>query len=172
MEKTPFVRSFVSAISRRLNRCSIVHLRCDSSRSPMHRLLSSVLQSSADADQLYSGSLSDQGSFYAWTHDRCLPLIREITFENAEELTDEGLPFLLLFHHVDDHQSVSLFERQVSKQLRHETGSSFTSSLRFAPRTIDRFSNDQLFTCRRSEVRSSVETSRKDNGGSARARHR
>ncbi|CAF4380334.1 unnamed protein product, partial [Adineta steineri] len=59
-------------------------------------------------------------SFYAWSHEKCIPLVREITFENAEELTDEGLHFLILFHHVDDHQSVALFQREVAKQLMHE----------------------------------------------------
>ncbi|KAF4533117.1 hypothetical protein B566_EDAN003837 [Ephemera danica] len=28
----------------------------------------------------------------------CVPMVREITFENAEELSEEGLPFLILFH--------------------------------------------------------------------------
>jgi endoplasmic reticulum resident protein 44 len=55
-----------------------------------------------------------------WANEKCIPLIRQITFENAEELTDEGLPFLILFHHIDDHQSVSVFEHQVAKQLIHE----------------------------------------------------
>ncbi|CAF3885715.1 unnamed protein product [Rotaria sp. Silwood1] len=42
------------------------------------------------------------------------------TFENAEELTDEGLPFLILFHKADDQESVALFEREVAKQLLNE----------------------------------------------------
>jgi endoplasmic reticulum resident protein 44 len=49
-----------------------------------------------------------------------VPLVREITFDNAEELTDEGLPLLVLFHHIDDRQSLPLFERQLDKQLLHE----------------------------------------------------
>ena len=36
--------------------------------------------------------------FSVWAADKCTPLVREITFENAEELTEEGLPFLILFH--------------------------------------------------------------------------
>jgi len=55
-----------------------------------------------------------------WANEKCIPLIRQITFENAEELTDEGLPFLILFHHIDDQQSLSLFQQQVEKQLIHE----------------------------------------------------
>ncbi|CAF1275180.1 unnamed protein product [Adineta steineri] len=77
-------------------------------------------QSSNESDQYYTGLINNQASFYAWSHEKCIPLVREITFENAEELTDEGLPFLILFHHVDDHQSVALFQREVAKQLMHE----------------------------------------------------
>jgi endoplasmic reticulum resident protein 44 len=64
--------------------------------------------------------LTHHQSLYGWTHEKCIPLIREITFENAEELTDEGLPFLILFHHIDDHQSIRLFEHEIAKQLIHE----------------------------------------------------
>lgn len=41
--------------------------------------------------------------------DHCNPLVREITFENGEELTEEGLPFLLLFYDPDDHSPVDDF---------------------------------------------------------------
>ncbi len=43
--------------------------------------------------------------------------MREITFENAEELTEEGLPFLILFHHPDDNESVKRFSDVVQKDL-------------------------------------------------------
>jgi len=46
--------------------------------------------------------------------------VREITFENAEELTEEGLPFVILFHKPDDLESVKLFEKEVQRQLIHE----------------------------------------------------
>ncbi len=36
----------------------------------------------------------------------CTPLVREITFENAEGLTEEGLPFLILFVAPGDTQSL------------------------------------------------------------------
>jgi endoplasmic reticulum resident protein 44 len=71
------------------------------------------------------GLLNNEQSFYIWSNDKCIPLVKEITFENAEELTDEGLPFLILFHHIDDHQSISLFEKEVAKQLMHERGKHF-----------------------------------------------
>jgi len=80
-------------------------------------------QSSNDKNSYYLGLLDNEQSFYVWSNDKCIPLVREITFENAEELTDEGLPFLILFHHVDDQQSIQLFEREVAKQLIHERSS-------------------------------------------------
>lgn len=47
---------------------------------------------------------------------------REITFENAEELTEEGLPFLILFHATDDHESIKDFKTVVETQLISEKG--------------------------------------------------
>lgn len=49
--------------------------------------------------------------------DKCVPLVREITFENAEELTEEGLPFLILFRHPDDVQIDKIFTEQVAREL-------------------------------------------------------
>ena len=43
--------------------------------------------------------------------------MREITFENAEEFTEEGLPFLILFHHPDDNESVKEFSDMVQREL-------------------------------------------------------
>ncbi|CAF0937395.1 unnamed protein product [Rotaria sordida] len=73
-----------------------------------------------EKDSYYIGLINEQESLTTWSRDKCVPLVREITFANAEELTDEGLPFLILFHKVDDHQSVALFEREVAKQLLDE----------------------------------------------------
>ena len=36
-----------------------------------------------------------------------------------QELTEEGLPFLILFHHPDDTESISEFEKEVKRQLVH-----------------------------------------------------
>ncbi|CAF3103105.1 unnamed protein product, partial [Rotaria sp. Silwood2] len=94
----------------------------------------------------YKGLINNDKLFYAWSNDKCIRLVRELTFENAEELTDEGLPFLILFHHIDDHQSVSLFEHEVAKQLIHETstinclhadGSKFIHPLEHLRKTTD-----------------------------------
>ena len=52
-----------------------------------------------------------------WSTDKCTPLVREITFENAEELTEEGLPFLILFHNPEDNESVKRFTDIVQQEL-------------------------------------------------------
>ena len=54
---------------------------------------------------------------YAWAHDKCIPLVREITFQNGEELTEEGLPFLILFHKKDDTQSLQYYQNEISRSL-------------------------------------------------------
>jgi endoplasmic reticulum resident protein 44 len=73
-----------------------------------------------EKDVYYMGPINTHEAFYAWANEKCVPLVREITFENAEELTDEGLPFLILFHDANDHEIVADFEREVAKQLMHE----------------------------------------------------
>ncbi|CAF0823024.1 unnamed protein product [Brachionus calyciflorus] len=68
---------------------------------------------------VYNGDLNQYDALYAWANEKCTPLVREITFENAEELTEEGLPFLILFHKPEDTDSLRIFENEVAKQLGH-----------------------------------------------------
>jgi hypothetical protein len=49
-------------------------------------------------DSTYEGTLEDVSELTVWAYDVCSPLVREITFENGEELTEQGLPFLILFY--------------------------------------------------------------------------
>lgn len=74
-------------------------------------------------DMVFLGSLTNFDLAYAWTQDKCVPLVREITFENGEELTEEGLPFLILFHVKEDTQSLEKFQHEVARQLISEKGS-------------------------------------------------
>lgn len=76
---------------------------------------------------VYMGDLANLELLKIWVSDKCIPLVREITFENAEELTEEGIPFLLLFHHPDDSASVEVFKTEVAKQLIQEKGKSGAS---------------------------------------------
>ena len=68
-----------------------------------------------DSDQTFTGSLADSEQFNAWAVEKCSPMVREITFENAEELTEEGLPFLILFHSPDDNQSIKEYNDLVAR---------------------------------------------------------
>jgi len=71
---------------------------------------------------VYDGSPGDQAGLLAWATQHCSPLVREITFENAEELTEEGLPFLILFHNPADTESVREYTELVSRELTSEKG--------------------------------------------------
>ena len=72
---------------------------------------------SNDEDETYNGSLSNFDELNIWAQEKCLPIVREITFENAEELTEEGLPFLILFHHPDDPESIKMYKDVVQAML-------------------------------------------------------
>ncbi|XP_062899969.1 endoplasmic reticulum resident protein 44 [Mobula hypostoma] len=73
-------------------------------------------------DMVYLGSLTNFDLSFAWTQDKCVPLVREITFENGEELTEEGLPFLILFHLKEDTESLEKFQHETARQLISEKG--------------------------------------------------
>ncbi|KAJ0066017.1 hypothetical protein NL108_001241 [Boleophthalmus pectinirostris] len=77
----------------------------------------------AAPDMVYLGALTNFDLAYAWAQDKCVPLVREITFENGEELTEEGLPFLILFHVKEDTESLEKFQHEVARQLISEKGS-------------------------------------------------
>jgi len=75
---------------------------------------------STDEDEAYTGDLRNAENLENWAQEKCHPIVREITFENAEELTEEGLPFLILFHHPDDTDSVKEFNDLVKRELLGE----------------------------------------------------
>ncbi|RZC32670.1 endoplasmic reticulum resident protein 44, partial [Asbolus verrucosus] len=75
---------------------------------------------SNDLDETYTGSLTNFDELHIWVAEKCVPLVREITFENAEELTEEGLPFLILFHSPDDTESIKRFTEVVQMELLSE----------------------------------------------------
>lgn len=75
---------------------------------------------SNDLDETYTGSLNNFDELHIWTAEKCQPLVREITFENAEELTEEGLPFLILFHNSDDKESIKRYNEIVQGELLSE----------------------------------------------------
>lgn len=75
---------------------------------------------SNDLDETYPGSLNNFDELHIWISEKCVPLVREITFENAEELTEEGLPFLILFHAPGDTDSIKRFNEIVQTDLLSE----------------------------------------------------
>ena len=72
---------------------------------------------SNEDDETFTRNLRDYDEFSAWAAQKCMPLVREITFENAEELTEEGLPFLILFHNPEDNESIKRYTDIVQREL-------------------------------------------------------
>lgn len=77
-------------------------------------------KTSTEPDETFKGSLLSFDELYKWAQEKCIPLVREITFENAEELTEEGLPFLILFHHPTDTESVKQYKEVIMRELEGE----------------------------------------------------
>lgn len=77
---------------------------------------------SAEHESAYTGTLTNFEMLQQWLNDKANPLVREITFENGEELTEEGLPFLILFHRPDDVVSIQRFKNAVLRELIPERG--------------------------------------------------
>ncbi|XP_037936814.1 endoplasmic reticulum resident protein 44 isoform X1 [Teleopsis dalmanni] len=75
---------------------------------------------SHENDETYKGDLKNFDELKIWVQEKCVPLVREITFENAEELTEEGLPFLILFHRPDDTNSIKDYKAIIDSQLLSE----------------------------------------------------
>lgn len=75
---------------------------------------------SNENDQTFTGKMSSFDELNIWVQQNCVPLVREITFENAEELTEEGLPFLILFHATGDTNIIKDYKMIIETQLLSE----------------------------------------------------
>ncbi|KIH42426.1 thioredoxin [Ancylostoma duodenale] len=64
-------------------------------------------------EQKFTGNMRDYEFLKQWVTDKCIPLVREVTFENVEELTEEGLPFLLFFRDPKQRDQDKMFTEQV-----------------------------------------------------------
>lgn len=73
-------------------------------------------------DEPYEGNAADPVVLEPWILERCVPLVREVNFENVEELIEQGLPLLLLFHLPTDLLSVKDFKSIVQMQLADMRG--------------------------------------------------
>uniref|UniRef100_A0A914DZ56 Thioredoxin domain-containing protein n=1 Tax=Acrobeloides nanus TaxID=290746 RepID=A0A914DZ56_9BILA len=75
-----------------------------------------------DDEQQFSGNFNDYDFMKQWLMDKCIPLVREVTFENVEELTEEGLPFLLFFRDPNDKEGDKLYTELVMRELHDQKG--------------------------------------------------
>ena len=57
-----------------------------------------------------------------WVDEQCVPLVREITFNNAEEITEEGLPLMILFHKREATKDVDTFTQAAQRWLFSQKG--------------------------------------------------
>ncbi|KAK0398241.1 hypothetical protein QR680_002493 [Steinernema hermaphroditum] len=75
-----------------------------------------------DDEQTYTGSFTDYDFLKQWLMDKCIPLVREVTFENVEELTEEGMPFLIFFRDPADKEGDKIFSELVMRELYDQKG--------------------------------------------------
>nr|AVA09655.1 putative effector protein [Heterodera avenae] len=68
-------------------------------------------------EQKFTGSFADYEFMKNWLTDKCIPLVREVTFENVEEMTEEGLPFLILFRDPKNKEIDKKFIESVAREL-------------------------------------------------------
>ncbi|XP_017857019.1 PREDICTED: endoplasmic reticulum resident protein 44-like [Drosophila arizonae] len=73
------------------------------------------------ADTLFDGSWTSPTELEEWLVKKCVPLVREVDFHNVEEIIEERLPLLVLFHLPDDVLSVKDFKAIVEMQLSNCT---------------------------------------------------
>lgn len=66
---------------------------------------------------MYSGNMTNINDLIVWIENKCARVVRELTFENAEEIGEEGRPLLILFHSRTDSKSREQFENIVETQL-------------------------------------------------------
>lgn len=78
---------------------------------------------STDNTIRYPMNMVDLDQLTRWSKDHCVPIVREITFENAEEMTEEGLPFVILFFHPNDKSHIEIYKKVVQDELRSEVSS-------------------------------------------------
>ncbi|XP_060645287.1 endoplasmic reticulum resident protein 44 [Drosophila nasuta] len=79
-----------------------------------------ALAEEEDLSSDYNGSMSGFSEMYKWIHDKCKPIFRELTFDNAEEISEEGRPWVILFHQQSDVKSGHELEKVIQMELMDE----------------------------------------------------
>eukprot|EP00730_Choanoeca_flexa_P018242 TRINITY_DN8863_c0_g1_i1.p1 TRINITY_DN8863_c0_g1~~TRINITY_DN8863_c0_g1_i1.p1 ORF type:complete len:483 (+),score=160.56 TRINITY_DN8863_c0_g1_i1:23-1471(+) len=82
----------------------------------------SILFKTRADEHPYEGELGSIGEYHSWATNEAIPLVREITFANGEELTEEGLPFIILFYSPSDMHAVQQFSRIVRAHMEKYRG--------------------------------------------------
>jgi len=75
-----------------------------------------------NSDQVFMGDITNSKLLMQWVHDKCVPLVRQITFQNGEELTEEGLPFVILFHKKEDTKSLNDYQAAIEREVIDQRG--------------------------------------------------
>jgi len=73
-----------------------------------------------DFSNEYSGSMTGFSEMLSWIQKKCEPIVRELTFDNAEEISEEGRPFVILFYKKGDVKSMQEFEKVIESELMDE----------------------------------------------------
>ncbi|CAJ0931546.1 unnamed protein product, partial [Mesorhabditis belari] len=85
--------------------------------------LITFLDPDSGEQQKYTLSLDNYDLLKQWLTDKCIPLVREVTFENVEELTEEGLPFLIYFRDTSNRDGDRVFSETVIREISDQKGS-------------------------------------------------
>lgn len=71
-------------------------------------------------DLVFRGSLLNFNQLHGWVEGQCIPLVREITFDNAEQLTEDRKPFMILFYKPGDTESIRQYSQLIKRELNEE----------------------------------------------------
>ncbi|XGW29984.1 hypothetical protein V3C99_009197 [Haemonchus contortus] len=91
-----------------------------SSDEPMDKVSKNRLTFRAANEEIESefiGNLANYTTLKQWISDKCIPLVREVTFKNVEGLTEEGLPFLVFFRDPAKKEDEKVFIDAVIREL-------------------------------------------------------
>ncbi|EDW76530.1 uncharacterized protein Dwil_GK15508 [Drosophila willistoni] len=73
-------------------------------------------------DEIYEVGAAIPHLVETWAFEKCVPLVREVDFNNVEELIEQKLPLLLLLHSPNDLSSIKDFKAIVEMQLSEFRG--------------------------------------------------
>ncbi|KAH8311552.1 hypothetical protein KR044_006887, partial [Drosophila immigrans] len=82
----------------------------------------------------YKGSMSSFSEMLNWIQKKCQPIVRDLTLDNAEEISEDGRPMVILFHHKSDMKSGHQFEKVIEKELMDEL-----DNINFVTADVDTF---------------------------------